>query len=247
MKQICLLFLLCGLIAHVPAQDATSSGDLRLELVTKVDPIYPSAAQEKKLAGEVLVKLEIAESGTVENALVVNGDALLGAAAVSAAKQWTFKPFTRDGKPTKVSFLYPFKFKPPAIDKGRMIIKVIPTTQERRKPESRSDVNEQRDAASETAKPVKVSQNIMSAFVIQGASPTYPAAARNARIQGSVALKVLIGPDGSIKHLEPITGPEQLRESAMDTVRQWKYRPLILDDKPVEVETVVTINYMLAG
>lgn len=244
MKRFCTLLLLCGLFSYSPAQDAASPEDLTLELVTKVDPIYPKPAEEKNLAGDVLIKVEISESGDVENALIVNGEPLLGESAVAAAKQWKFKPFTRDGKATSVSFLFPFKFKLPS--KGPIIVRVIPSTKEQ-KTESPSKVAQQQDAATENMKPIHVSQNIMYAFVVQRVAPHYPDAARREKIQGSVALKVLIGVDGAVKHLEPITGPEQLRGPAMDTVRQWKYRPFILDDKAVDVETVVMVNYNIAG
>jgi len=87
----------------------------------------------------------------------------------------------------------------------------------------------------------------MQAFLVQKAPTLYPAAARQAKIQGSVSLKVLIGKDGHVRHLEATSGPEQLVDSAIETVRKWKYRPLVLDDKPVEVETTLTINYVVAG
>jgi protein TonB len=71
--------------------------------------------------------------------------------------------------------------------------------------------------------------------------------ARQARIQGSVVLQAEIGKDGSIQNLHLISGHPMLAPSAIEAVKQWRYKPYILNREPVEVETTITVNFMLAG
>jgi periplasmic protein TonB len=76
--------------------------------------------------------------------------------------------------------------------------------------------------------------------------PTYPALARSARIQGTVMLQAVISKQGTIENLIVLTGHPMLVPAAIDAVRQWHYRPYILNNEPVEVETQITVNFSLA-
>lgn len=77
--------------------------------------------------------------------------------------------------------------------------------------------------------------------------PTYPALARSARIQGAVILQAMIGKSGAIENLRLLSGHPILAPAAIEAVRQWRYRPYILNGEPVEVETQITVNFSLAG
>jgi protein TonB len=77
--------------------------------------------------------------------------------------------------------------------------------------------------------------------------PIYPPLARSARIQGAVVLQAVISKQGTIENLSVVTGHPMLAPAALDAVRQWRYRPYILNNEPVEVETQITINFSLAG
>jgi len=81
--------------------------------------------------------------------------------------------------------------------------------------------------------------------LIQRVSPTYPHAAQQARIQGAVVLEGVIGTDGSLKSATVISGHPLLVQSAVDAVKQWKYKPYVLDGKPVEVKTQITLQFAL--
>ena len=74
-------------------------------------------------------------------------------------------------------------------------------------------------------------------------APLYPQAARNARIEGSVVMHAIIDIDGSIQQLRITSGDPSLAASAMDAVKKWRYRPYLLDGKPVEVETNIIVNF----
>ena len=77
--------------------------------------------------------------------------------------------------------------------------------------------------------------------------PTYPPLARSARIQGTVVLQAMIGQQGTIEDLRLVSGHPMLATAAIEAVRQWRYRPYILNGQPVEVETQITVNFSLAG
>jgi len=77
--------------------------------------------------------------------------------------------------------------------------------------------------------------------------PTYPPLARSARIQGQVVLQAVISKQGVIENLRMVAGHPMLVPAAIDAVRQWRYRPYILNNEPVEVETQITVNFSLGG
>jgi protein TonB len=67
--------------------------------------------------------------------------------------------------------------------------------------------------------------------------------ARIAHIQGDVVLQATISKNGSIENLHAISGHPILIQAALDAVRQWKYKPYILNSEPVEVETQITVKF----
>lgn len=77
--------------------------------------------------------------------------------------------------------------------------------------------------------------------------PMYPPLARSARIQGTVVLQAMISKQGTIENLRLLSGHPLLAPAAIEAVRQWRYRPYILNSEPVEVETQITVNFSLAG
>jgi periplasmic protein TonB len=83
--------------------------------------------------------------------------------------------------------------------------------------------------------------------LIRKVQPAYPQLARTARIQGSVVLQAVISKEGAIENLKVLTGHPMLVQSAIDAVRQWRYRPYILNGDPIEVETQIVVNFSLAG
>jgi protein TonB len=98
-----------------------------------------------------------------------------------------------------------------------------------------------------TPKRITVSQGVTAGLLIRKVAPTYPPLAKQARIQGAVVLQAVIGKDGTIQNLRAVTGHPMLIPSALDAVRQWKYKPYFLNGEPVEVDTQVTVNFTLAG
>ena len=77
--------------------------------------------------------------------------------------------------------------------------------------------------------------------------PTYPPLARAARIEGQVTLQAVISKQGAIENLRVLAGHPMLVPAAIEAVRQWRYRPYILNNEPVEVETQIIVNFSLAS
>ena len=98
-----------------------------------------------------------------------------------------------------------------------------------------------------TPQRVRVSQGVTQGLLIRKVQPNYPPLARQARIQGQVLLAAEISKDGTIENLHLISGHPMLAPAAIEAVKQWKYKPYILNGEPVEVETQITVNFTLSG
>jgi protein TonB len=99
------------------------------------------------------------------------------------------------------------------------------------------------------AAPTRVKQggNVTAASILQQTRPLYPPLARQARIQGNVVLHAIIDKDGKVAQLEVISGHPLLVQSALDAVRQWRYKPTLLNGDPVEVDTTITVTFTMGG
>ena len=94
--------------------------------------------------------------------------------------------------------------------------------------------------------PVRIS-HMSEGDLVRKILPTYPPLAHSARIQGQVVLQAVISKEGIIENLRVQAGHPMLVQAAIDAVRQWRYRPYVLNNEPVEVETQITVNFSLAG
>jgi protein TonB len=98
-----------------------------------------------------------------------------------------------------------------------------------------------------TPQRVRVSSGVVSGLLLRKVQPNYPPLARQARIQGVVVLQAQISKEGAIENLQLISGHPMLAPAAIEAVKQWKYKPYLLNGEPVEVETQVQVNFTLAG
>lgn len=88
-----------------------------------------------------------------------------------------------------------------------------------------------------------VVSHLSEALLINKVEPIYPKFAIAAGLRGEVRLHAIIAKDGSIQTISVITGHPLLATAAVDAVRQWRYRPYVLNKEPVEVETFITVNF----
>jgi protein TonB len=94
---------------------------------------------------------------------------------------------------------------------------------------------------------IRVGGNVEAGARVNNVTPEYPAIAKVAHISGTVVLHAVIAKDGSIEQLEYISGPPMLVKSAMDAVKQWRYKPYLLNGDPVEVETTINVDFSFGG
>jgi protein TonB len=92
---------------------------------------------------------------------------------------------------------------------------------------------------------VVVGGKLQEAQLINFVRPVYPTIARSVRVEGTVVLAAIIGTDGSVKALHPVSGPALLIQAAINAVAQWRYRPTYLNGKPVEVQTTISVIFTL--
>ena len=90
-----------------------------------------------------------------------------------------------------------------------------------------------------------IDPNVAEGNLLYKEEPVYPQMAKIAKVEGDVVIKAYITKTGSIENLRAVSGHPILIQSAMDAVRQWKYKPFLLNGEPVAVETTVTVKYRL--
>jgi len=83
--------------------------------------------------------------------------------------------------------------------------------------------------------------------LIRRVEPAYPIMAKTAHIQGPVVLAAVISKTGAIENLRLLSGHPLLVPSAIQAVSQWRYKPYILNNEAVEVETQITVNFVLSA
>ena len=92
---------------------------------------------------------------------------------------------------------------------------------------------------------IRVGGNVALAMIINMVQPIYPPIAKTAHISGTVVLHCIIAKDGKMLQVEYVSGPPLLMKAAMDAVKQWTYKPTLLNGKPVEVDTTVSVVFDL--
>jgi protein TonB len=97
-----------------------------------------------------------------------------------------------------------------------------------------------------TPQRIRVGGNVQAANLIKKITPPYPQLAKQARIQGTVRFTAIIGKDGTIQNLQLIQGHPLLVPAAQEAVKQWVYKPTLLNGEPVEVVTQIDVNFTLS-
>jgi protein TonB len=94
--------------------------------------------------------------------------------------------------------------------------------------------------------PIRVGGNVQQANLLTSVRPVYPPEAKQDRIQGTVRLEITIAKDGTVSTVAVVSGPPELVQSAVDAVKQWTYKPTLLNGEPVSVLSTVDVNYSLS-
>jgi protein TonB len=99
------------------------------------------------------------------------------------------------------------------------------------------------EAALPSIQPVDLPEAVARTLLLQQADPVYPEAAKSKRQQGSVVLQVLIGADGTVRDAKFLQGSLVFARAAIDAVRQWRFRPYLLNGRAAPAQTVLTLNF----
>lgn len=219
-----------------------SGGVMAGQILTKVAPVYPEEAKQAHLQGVVVLHAVIGRDGTIRSLTAVSGNEMLRKAALEAVGQWTYRPYLLNGQPTQVDTTITVNFTLADTVVGAPGVAPVPP-----EPGSVSRVIEVWPPGAPPAGGVRVSAQVAAANLVTKVAPTYPPDAKAARIQGPVVLRVRIAKDGTVEKAAVVDGAAELRDSALEAVRQWVYKPYLVDGVPVGVDTMVVVNFTLGG
>jgi len=236
MKAVCgssLVVFLASALLWAQATDSTKLVPIKTD-----PPVYPLDAQKEGVQGQVWVKIFVDERGRVEKVDVISGNPILTKAAVDAAKKWKFQPFIKNGRPASVTTEMPvdFAFRDKIMEKG--------VSADRTATSDATTPDRQR-MSSDPAARIHVSRGAVAALLLHQVAPVYPPEARAHHVEGEVVLQAVIGKDGRVQELKPLSGPKELIPAALGAVEQWRYQPYLVASKPVVVETQITVNFTL--
>jgi TonB family protein len=253
--SVLLALLFCAVLIVAQSQPATpaasaDSGPVHISpeaaealAEKKVPAVYPEKARTSGTQGAVVLDILVSEKGDVKTAAAASGDSDLVQAAIDSIKQWKYKPYTIDGKAQEFQTQVTFGFH----------IKALPVQPSAAVPDATAPPQPDNSNHEEAAAPspkgavmrIRVSSGINRAMLLKKVEPVYPQEAKDAHVQGAVVLHVIIDVEGNVTGVKPVAGPQELLSSAADAVRQWKYRPYLLNGQAIEVDTTVEIKYQL--
>jgi TonB family protein len=237
----------------VPQHVRVSEDIVQGLMLKKVPPVYPPLARQARIQGTVLLKVTISKSGDVENLQLISGHPMLAPAAIEAVKQWKYKPYLLNGEPieveTKVTVNFTLLDKPPAEGVAGDIPGGTQTGGTQTGGAQTNGAQNSEPASvynGPVAQRIRVSAAVEQSLLISKVTPQYPADAREQHIQGTVLLSVTIDKEGNVANIQLISGHPALAPAAIEAVKEWKYRPYLLNGNPLVVETQVTVNFTLA-
>ncbi len=228
----------------IPQRVRVSDSVAEASVLKKVDPIYPPLA---RIQGTVTLQVVINKAGDVENIKLYSGHPMLAPAAIDAVKQWKYKPYLLNGEPVEVETKVTVNF---TLPEKRLAQGVVGDSPGGIPPDEQGGIASSTPGdASHPAVPqrVRVSQGVMASFLVTKVPPEYPPDATDQHIQGVVLLRVIIDRQGNVSNIQLISGHPKLAPAAIEAVKQWKYRPYLLNGAPVEIETQVQVNFTLAN
>jgi TonB family protein len=224
-------------------------------LISKLNPEYPSEAKKQRVEGEVVLSVIIDKNGDVYKVDSISGHPLLMPAAITAVKQWKYVPYTSNGQAVEVGTIVRINFSlPDGVPSHGGEPSVVPGGVPGGSPPAQSAViggilSSTPPITPHVAAPtrIRVSEGVTAGLLVTKVNPIYPPDARKTRIQGQVVLRVNIDKEGNVSKIEPVSGHELLIPAAMQAVQQWKYKPFLLNQQPVEVDTQIMVNFILSG
>ena len=97
----------------------------------------------------------------------------------------------------------------------------------------------------ESEKVMELSPSAAAGSLLHRVEPEYPEEARQQQVQGAVVLEVHIAADGTVQDVQVVSGPEQLAAPSISAVKQWRFKPRVVNGRRAEMQTTVTLNFKL--
>jgi len=186
-------------------------------LIYGAKPEYPPPAKQAGISGIVRLHVIISTNGVVLQSEVVSGHPLLVQSAIDSVRNRRYRPTFLNGEPVEVDTTVDVYFTLP-------------------KPPTDTPP---------PVKRIKMSPPIVKTNLIEHPHPSYPEEAKRKKIQGRVRLGVVVAQDGSVEQVRVVSGNPLLTQAAMEAVRAWKYKPILLNGQAVEVETTVDVIFKI--
>jgi TonB family protein len=206
-------------------------------------------AAEIGIRGVVVVDAVIDARGRVRDARIASSIPAHDNAALAAVKEWQFAPTVVAGTPVEVAAMLFLAFGNEVRTTDNIDVARFHAT--RGQPDAKEWATRalelvQAEAKAWAANPgADLKEQIVEPLKIKNVPPTYPAIARNAKVQGLIIIEALINADGSVHYARVIKGPLLLREAALIAVRQWTYTPALVGGTPVPLIMTLTVNFTL--
>jgi len=239
-------------IGHLYYQSSADRVEFRLEVVDRSGAVSQESVMALSSAPAAPTPGPSPKGGAAQNAAVKTLNA--------PGKVWSAVPGqaaraveTTQPKPAIRAFTIPPPA-PPSAQEGRVILPDAPLVvggeatnpaPATRLPDAGGAPPPVKQAAS-APQLIRVGGAVQSADLIRRVTPVYPELARKARVQGTVRFSAVIGKGGVIQDLQLVSGPSLLVQAAADAVKQWVYRPTLLNGEPVEVITQIEVNFSLS-
>ena len=186
------------------------------KLIKKVNPKYPPEALKSGVSGKVVLEATTSREGDVTDAVVIDGHPLLNPAALDALRQWKYKPYILKGVKKPVKFTVVMNFK----------------------------LHKEEKTGTGEEKPLAVSSD-QQPKLIKKVNPEYPEDALKAGIQGKVVIEATTDKKGMVVEAKVIAGHPLLNKAALKALKQWEYKPYIIDGEKKAVKFTVVMNFHL--
>jgi TonB family protein len=234
---IVLIFSFLECTTSVTSPQQLDFRDLRL--VRRTEPIYPPAARKRGLQGKVVLRVWVEKDGKISGMKVLNGNPIFAQAALDTVHQWRFAPDRR--LPAFTTITVDFR---------------LPSSRDLRlsnisSGDSWTTYNKTYEFQGKTykfkARTTKESENILSPSPVFDPDPPYTPEAIKARLEGTLTLNTWIDAQGKVTRVEEVSKPlgNGLDESAITTIRTWKFAPARWQGQPVPVKITIEITFKL--
>lgn len=179
--------------------------------------------------GTVIMRVQVPNSGVIHNIEVFSGPPTVTEAAIKAVKRWKYRPAPWVTGPPNDRYT----FLSVTLAKG-----AAPKIEEIDYGGPGDDLG-----CVKQLTPIRVSKDVIEKRLLNRTEPVYSPEAKTQNINGVVVLRIIIDNGGNVYEADSVSGPPLLISAAIDAVKQWKYKPFLLNGEPVKVETTVEISF----